>query len=496
MQWLGIVIALLFWVAESAIDAFIFDEGSFSQRLISPDPNETWMRFFITIIILGFGFFAQRAFKREEKAHVKSLENSENRFREIFDHSNEAIFLFDPVQSEILEINKKAYLMFGFTREELLAKNISDILQGEAFTLRVFIQPLFENKGEVRAELVCRTKDGNRLPTTISASLMDLRGRICVNVRVRDATEQKQIEKLERLSNIVFENVTEAIMVTDANGLILSINPAFTEISGYSEEEVIGKNPRVFQSGKHDHVFFKEMWEILNTTGHWEGEIWDRRKNGESYPKWLSITEVKDENGNIIQYTGLFTDITERKKQEEELYYRANYDHLTGLVKRALLSKYLREAIEEAVTNHCKAAVFFIDLDKFKRVNDSMGHSVGDELLKVAANRLGSCIRGNDVLARSGGDEFLIVLADIFDHEEIVIVAERILDKFSRPFHLDGEDVFVGTSIGIAISPEDGKEVLELINKADQAMYQVKTSGGNNFLFHSKEGIEADSKIA
>lgn len=286
-----------------------------------------------------------------------------------------------------------------------------------------------------------------------------------------------------QLSHLVFNAATEGMLVTCANKNILSVNPAFTEITGYSSEDVVGKTPKILQSGQHDSDFYRAMWQKILETDHWQGEIWNRRKNGEIYPEWLSIALVRDGNGAISHYVGLFSDITKRKQAEKKIYFRANHDVLTGLCNRMLFAERLEQTIKQARRTQNCTAILFIDLDRFKRVNDTLGHNVGDFVLQETARRLQDCVRETDTVARISGDEFLILLTDVTGRSEATCVAEKILKALTRPFLYETHSIFVGASCGITVAPDDGEDVGRLLKNADMAMYEAKSAGKNTFHF-------------
>ncbi len=286
----------------------------------------------------------------------------------------------------------------------------------------------------------------------------------------------------------VFENTIEAIMITDTQGIIQRVNKAFTTITGYSEKEVTGKNPRILKSNRHDTHFYKTIWKTVLDTGSWEGEIWNRRKNGETFPEWLSINAIKDASGQTIYYAALFHDISDAKKNERLLNYQANYDPLTGLPNRQLFNDRLKNALTHCRREQLPMSLFFCDLDDFKNINDSQGHYFGDLLLKSAAQRLAQCCRDEDTVARLGGDEFAIICPFIRANEPAAAsLAKRILEAFAAPFDLDGAQVFAQMSIGITRYPEDGKDIETLIKNADVAMYRSKGKGKNQYSFYTPE---------
>ena len=288
-----------------------------------------------------------------------------------------------------------------------------------------------------------------------------------------------------RLAAKVFESTFEAIFVTNADQLIESVNPAFTMITGYQAHEVIGKKPAILASGKHDSAFYESMHKALALVGHWQGEIWNRRRDGEIYVQWITINAVKNDAGEVSNYVAVFSDITHRKAAEERLSFLAQHDALTRLPNRVLLEDRLLRAISHAQRNNQKLAVIFLDLVDFKKVNDSFGHHAGDQLLQIVAQKLSACVRAEDTVARLGGDEFVMLLEEISAEDNIPLIAKKILDSLSRPVMLEGREVSVGSSIGISLYPEDGQDVDDLIRNADAAMYQAKMQGGNTFCFYA-----------
>ncbi|WP_459722946.1 diguanylate cyclase domain-containing protein [Sideroxyarcus sp. TK5] len=289
-----------------------------------------------------------------------------------------------------------------------------------------------------------------------------------------------------RLAAEVFVSSAEAIVITDVDNNIMQVNRAFTQITGYSAEEVIGKNPRILKSGEQGPEFYKEMWETLLSTGAWQGEVMDRRKSGEVYPKWLSIAVVRNEQGEITNYIALFTDITERRASFERIQQLAHFDALTELPNRTLLNQHIEQSILTAKRNRNRMALLFLDLDGFKGVNDTMGHHAGDMLLREVSVRLKGCVRETDMVSRLGGDEFVVVMSAINRSEDAAKVAQKIIDSLGEPFQIEGYAVNIGTSIGISIYPDDADESDALKKFADAAMYEVKQAGKNHYRFHGR----------
>ncbi|MEW8691140.1 MAG: EAL domain-containing protein [Candidatus Thiodiazotropha endolucinida] len=289
-------------------------------------------------------------------------------------------------------------------------------------------------------------------------------------------------EKL-RLADRAFQNTAEGITVTDASGNIVSTNPAFEAITGYTHEEVLGQNPRVLKSGHHTDSFYKEMWGTLLTTGHWRGEIWNRRKNGDAYPEWLTISAVKDGNGETTHYVGVFTDVSQIKEAQDQINFLAHHDALTRLPNRALFRERFDHALMHARRENTSIALLFLDLDRFKTVNDTLGHPVGDQVLLEVSKRMNQIIRASDTLARLGGDEFVLLLEEQTDAQHAAVVARKLIDLFSKPMILGEHELVVTASIGITLYPNDGDDSDKLIRHADRAMYEAKQQGRNTYRF-------------
>ena len=299
-------------------------------------------------------------------------------------------------------------------------------------------------------------------------------------LRARDAELTASQHEL-RLAEKVIESSLEGILITDEDLHIVSVNPAFTRLTGYTFDEVRGRTPAVLKSGRHDANFYRAMWKSISACGHWQGEIWNRRKSGELYPELLTITAIHDSNGRLTNYAALFSDISQIKDSEEQIRSLAYYDPLTNLPNRRLLEDRLQVALAHAHRNHSRLAVMFVDLDRFKRINDTLGHEVGDRVLMEIANRLKHCLREDDTVARMGGDEFIIVLGDVAQEDAPAHVASRIIEALREPVVLDGRELVITTSIGISVYPEDGEDATVLIKNADTAMYRAKDEGRNSF---------------
>ncbi len=314
---------------------------------------------------------------------------------------------------------------------------------------------------------------------------------------IQDITEKKKIEAELRIASVTFKS-HEGMTITDKDMMILKVNPTFTRITGYTEEEVIGKNPRILGSGRQDASFYHSMWESINSNGAWEGRIWDRRKNGEIYPAHLTISAVKDNSGSVINYVGVFTDSTDSQAAEDEIKQLAFYDFLTGLPNRRLLVDRLMQSMASSMRTGKEGALLFIDLDNFKIINDTMGHAMGDMLLQQVAERLKSCVRVGDTVARMGGDEFVVMLDDLSEQSleaaaQAEVIGQKVLATLNQPYRLGRKEFYNSPSIGIALFNNNQRGFDELFKQADIAMYQAKQAGRNTLRFFDPQMQEAIS---
>lgn len=297
-----------------------------------------------------------------------------------------------------------------------------------------------------------------------------------LDLRLSHKQIRKYVDDLQ-LAASIFENTSEAMLVTDPDNRIVTVNPAFTVMTGYSLNEVVGKDPKILSSGEQGAEFYQKMWHNLNTVGHWDGELWNKRKDGELYAEWLSINAIFNEDGSKRMHLAIFSDITEKKKADEIIWKQANFDLLTLLPNRRMFRDRLEHEIKIAHRTGSSLALLFIDLDFFKQVNDTMGHEIGDLLLIKAAERMSNSVRESDTVARMGGDEFTAILPQIDSPEDINRVAKAILASLAQPFKLKGLTVNMSGSIGVAIYPADAKDIDELIKQADNSMYRAKKKG-------------------
>ncbi len=408
---------------------------------------------------------------RERKASEILLRESEAVIRALLDASTEIAVLMD-TEGAILAINQVGASRLGRSPEELLGVNLRELLSPEVLGPRL---AAMEESRRTKACLHLRDSDRGRHYDSHICPVFDSRGEVSrIAVFARDITRELAAEQeVRKLSQAVVHSPS-LILITDAAGTIEYVNPKFTQVTGYTSEEAVGKKPSILKSGRHGVEFYAQMWQTFGAGSEWRGEICNRTKDGREYWAMTSISPILGEGGGIAHYVGVAEDITKKILQEEHIKFLALHDALTGLPNRNLFMDRLTQAISFAERHKTVAVVMYVDLDDFKQVNDRHGHAAGDQVLREAASRLTRCIRTADSVARVGGDEFVIILQDIREEREIELVARRVLERFQEPFPAGEAQCRVGASIGIALCPEDGRDVDTLLRKADMAMYAIK----------------------
>ncbi len=442
----------------------------------------------------------------ERKQAENALHASEKSLQEIIEQLSVGVVVHDP-DTSIMLANKTASTLLGLSIDQMRGKMAIDpawkFVREDGSTLPVYDYPVARvvtTRLPVRSLVLGINRPAvggfDRVWVIVNAfpefESRDQLRRIVVTFA--DITDRKNSEEKLILSSLVMQHSSEGMLVTDENNLIIATNPAFTTITGYSFEEIQGKNPRVLSSGRHDKTFYQAMWQSLNDNGEWKGEIWDKRKNGEIHAKHISINTIRKKDSRVYRYVALFSDISEQKKTEELLWQQANFDTLTELPNRRMFRDRLTQEIMKSERANLLLALLVIDLDKFKEVNDTLGHDTGDTLLQEASRRLTDCVRETDTVARLGGDEFAVVLSQLKDTGHAEDIAQKILIRLAQPFHLGDENAFVSASIGITLYPDDAIDIESLLKNADQAMYVAKNLGRNRFSYFTAALQEAAQK--
>jgi len=420
----------------------------------------------------------------------RALETSEKRYRTIFNDAPLGIAVIDSLTGSIYEVNPSYEKTLGRSKEELKTINWMKITHPDDVQEDLDKMALMNSGKSTGFSMNKRyiQPDGsivwiNMTIAPIQVEETEKPHHLCM---IEDITNRKKTEEQLHLANTVFQNTDQAILVTDVDNLVVSVNPAFTNITGYHTKDVLGKDPKILQSKHYSPSFYDNMWQEINTTGHWQGEIWNRKKDGTEYAEWLTINSIYDEKGKVSQRVGLFSDITEKKRADEKIWNQANFDPLTKLPNRNLFGDRLAHEIKVSQRTKKPLALFFMDLDHFKEVNDSLGHDKGDLLLIETAQRIQECVRESDTVARLGGDEFTVILTELGDTLWVERIATNILHSLSEPFLFGLEKVYVSASIGIALYPNDTDNGNELVKYADQAMYLAKQNGRDQFSFFTR----------
>ena len=397
----------------------------------------------------------------------------------------------------IVSVNRRCEELFGYGHGAMTGSSTAIVFPSrydyEEAGERQY--PALAAGGDFSEERHYRRQDGSLFWALVSGCALDpLRpgeGSIWVYA---DITARKEAEEKLRLSATVLEHIADAVMVVDIEGVIVAVNPAFTQITGYTEAEAVGQHSSLTRSERHDELFYQTMWDELIASGFWRGEIWRRRKNGEIYLEWLTISAVRDTRALTTHYVGVCSDITVIKQAQEKLDHLAHHDPLTALPNRLLFHDRLQHALQRAAREGEQLAILFIDLDRFKNVNDTLGHHIGDELLQQVAAQLSARLRDGDTLARLGGDEFIVLLEKVDGQYGATQVAEKLVSMFEQPFLVAGHELFVTCSVGVSLFPDDAQDLNMLIRNADVAMYQAKARGRNGYRFYAPsmtgEGIE------
>jgi len=411
------------------------------------------------------------------------LVDSDSRFNQVFEFYPDMVIVNDLVGGQFIEANRAFETAFGWPRSELLGMTGQRTrLWVGSYSLKQYLRNLVEHGAVSSLSAQFRCRDGRIVNTLLTGCVIDYRGRPGVISVIKDVTALTRANEQLLLADHVFQGTAEGILITDENNQIIRVNRAFTRVTGFEPEQALGRNPSILASGMHQKEFYQDMWDSLRTSGYWQGEVWNKRRNGEVYPELLCITALTDEQDRVTNYVAQFSDVSRRKRDEEQINKLAYFDALTELPNKLLLRERVDQAIRNATLNGRQIAILFVDLDRFKYVNDSFGHAAGDLLLKSVAKTLLGCVRESDTVARTGGDEFVLVLPDVHNALEAAkSVAEKCVETLSRPVDVSGHEIHTSPSIGIAIFPHHGRDFEDLTKSADIAMYRAKEEGKNTY---------------
>lgn len=432
------------------------------------------------------------------KETQQQLQTSEEKFAKAFHASPDGLLLSRQSDGLLLEVNEGFCRLTGYDLNPTIDQTSLDLGIWVDLNERKRLVEQLNRDGFVR-DFTChiRRSDGQIRLCELSARPLPITGVDCMLTIARDITERHLMQEKLQLAATVFENTAEGVLITDIDQHISAVNRAFSEITGYSEIEALGQTPRLLASGQHDSAFYAAMWHQLTDEGHWQGEIYNKRKNGELYPSWLTISAVRNSEREITHFVAVFADISSIKHAQAKLDYQAHHDPLTGLPNRALFENRLQAVLTCAQVSNRQGAVLFLDLDRFKHINDSLGHPVGDLLLKGIAQRLKEQVRDVDTVARLGGDEFIILLPGLHKPSDASTIANKLLACFAAPFQAGEHEFFTSASIGISLYPQDGTDVATLIRNADAAMYRSKAKGRNRVEAYTRDlTAQASERIA
>jgi diguanylate cyclase (GGDEF)-like protein/PAS domain S-box-containing protein len=428
--------------------------------------------------------------KDDELTSLSAVDVGEGLFRRLFHKHSSILLLVHPDSGALIDANRAAAAFYGYSEEMLRRMKISDINILTPEEIRAEMQlALHEQRNYFTFRH--RLASGEVRIVEVHSSAIDTRDGTLLFSIVFDVTLRKQAEASLRLASLVYQNSSEAMSIATTEDVIVAVNPAFTRITGFTAEEAIGRHASIIRSWRTDFETRKEIRRIINATGNWTGEIWAKRKDGEEILCRVTINAIHEDDGTVQRLVCQFSDITSQKKSDELIWRQANFDTLTGLSNRSMFQDRLEQALKKAQRDGTSVALLFIDLDWFKEVNDTLGHDTGDKLLKVAAQRLLHCVRESDTVARVGGDEFAVIVADVMDVHNVERVVHAILQSMSDTFHIGSEEVYLSASIGITFYPDDGTDSAVLLKNADQAMYAAKEQGRNRFRFFTSSMQEA-----
>lgn len=463
-------------------ETFAQRDHSVDYRVITADGRTLWLRNIVSIthhnqhpVLRGLTINISETKETEE-----ALRLSEEKFAKAFHASPDGLLLSRQSDGLLIEVNEGFSHISGYSSPACLYRSTLDLQLWIDVQQRLDMLELLDKNGFVR-DFKCniRHKDGRALLCEISSRPLMIGNERRMLTIARDITERHHLQEKLLQTATVFESTAEGIMFTDLRQTVTAVNRAFTQITGYSEHDVLGQTPRMLASGQHDSAFYAAMWHQLAREGHWQGEISNKRKSGELYPCWMTISVVRNSEHVETHFVAVFADISSLKQAQERLDHQAHHDPLTGLPNRLFFENRLNKVLDDQRREGQHGAVLFLDLDRFKNINDSLGHPIGDLLLKGIAARLKQQLRDIDTVARLGGDEFIILLPGLKQLRDAELIAHKLLACFNAPFTAGDHELFISASIGTSVYPEDGTDVATLVKNADAAMYRSKLKGRN-----------------
>ncbi len=481
-------------------------ESPASMRCQRPDGTEVWMHVSLSVQNDAHGRPRSLLATVQDITHLHrataGLAAEESRLRAVLSTLGEGVIMRD-ADGRVIVHNTAAARIFGLTDDEMAAFSADNKLvrflreDGEPYAHDELppMRTLCDGEGHSGVVGIIR-RDGTTRWLWVHSKPVAPQADAppAVVTSIADITRLREAETRLRLADKAIDHSADAILITTAEGLILRVNPAFTRVTGYTADEVIGHTPAILRSGRHDETFYANMWESIRRTGSWQGDIWNRRKDGALFVERLSISAVRNNTARrVSHYVGVFSDVTEVRTQQQRFAHMAHHDSLTGLPNRSLMADRLAQALSRAMRNQRQVALMFLDLDRFKEVNDTLGHALGDALLKGVADRLESCVRDSDSVARQAGDEFLVLLPDLEEGSHAGQVASKILTALATPLLIDGHRVQTSSSVGIALFPGDAHDADTLLSHADTALYHAKAAGRNTFRYFT-ESMNAESE--
>ncbi len=439
--------------------------------------------------------FSELLHRIEENFHYQtsiSIKEKEQRvleaetlYRDLLSMSMHGVLIYQG--DRIAYANHEVYNLLGYQECDLMEKSLLDLVpetKREAFSQRLR-EMEHHHPAYIEQDLLCQ--DGRRVAVELSHKPITYHAEPAHLVVMNDLSFRHETERFQMLTRSVFDNAGEGILVTDADNRFVLVNRKFEEITGYDFEDVAGQDPSMLSSGQQAKDFYRDMWASLKATGTWQGEIWNRKKDGTIYPEWLTINAVKNKAGEVLHYVGLMNDLSQQKATEQEINRLSFYDILTGLPNVSLFKNRLQQSIKKSSRESQKVALLIVDIARFKMFNDAVGYEYGDQLLKAVAQRLNQLLDSEDSVARLGADNFLILMEDIQNKNETVEFAEQLIEAFLEPFSVDGQDHVLDVKIGIALSSLDGDEALDLMKSADEALFEAKKLPHSGYAFHSSE---------